>query len=217
MKGLLIKDLKLMKNMRNTLIIIAIVALGMSFYTSDMSFIVVYLAVISTSFTSSTISYDEFENGNAFLFSLPVSRRDYAVEKHLFSLLMCGGGWLAGSVLTVCGGVFRDGLDPAESVMAALVLLPVAIGLSSFMIPVHLKYSGEKGRIVMIILMGGVFLIVISGAKIAEKLGIDFRELGERMPVMSDGMGLAAALGISLVLLLVSCKISIRIMEHKEF
>ena len=66
MKGLLIKDLRLMKNMGNSLAIILLVAVGMSFYSSDMSFIVIYLAIIGTSFTSSTISYDEFDNGNAF-------------------------------------------------------------------------------------------------------------------------------------------------------
>ena len=85
MKGLLIKDLRLMKNMGNSLAIILLVAVGMSFYISDMSFIVIYMAIIGTSFTSSTISYDEFDNGNAFLFSLPVSRKDYVLEKYLFA------------------------------------------------------------------------------------------------------------------------------------
>ena len=46
MKGLLIKDLRLMKNMGNSLAIILLVAVGMSFYSSDMSFIVIYLAII---------------------------------------------------------------------------------------------------------------------------------------------------------------------------
>ena len=41
MRGLLIKDLQLMRNMGNSLIIILLVAVGMSFYNSDMSFIVV--------------------------------------------------------------------------------------------------------------------------------------------------------------------------------
>ena len=104
MKGLLIKDLRLMKNMGNSLAIILLVAVGMSFYSSDMSFIVIYLAIIGTSFTSSTISYDEFDNGNAFLFSLPVSRKDYVLEKYLFAILMCGGGWLLGSVISMWPG-----------------------------------------------------------------------------------------------------------------
>lgn len=218
MKGLLIKDFKLMKNMRTTMVIILLSALGMSFYVSDnLSFIVAYLALVGSSFTSSTISYDEFENGDAFLFSLPVSRKDYVVEKYLLSLLMCGGGWLLGAVFSMGARVIMNGLNPMDGIMTALALLPVVIGFSVFTLPLRLKFEGEKSRIVTIIVMCGTFLIVGSGAKIAEMLGIDLGALLERIPVMSAGMGIAVALGISIALLLLSCRISIKIMEHKEF
>lgn len=217
MKGLLIKDFRLMKNMGNSLAIILLVMAGMSFYNSDMSFIVVYMAIIGNTFTSSTISYDEFENGNAFLFSLPVSRKDYAMEKYLFSLLLCTGGWLLGSLFSAGAGMVRYGADPMECFMTALVLLPVAIGLNAFMLPLRLKFEGEKSRIFTIIVLGGVFLIGLAGAKVVKMLGIDFGALEERLSVMSAGMGIVVALGISIALLLVSCQISIKIMEHKEF
>lgn len=217
MKGLLIKDFKLMKNMKNSLAVILLVTLGMAFYLSDMSFIVMYMAIIGSSFTSSTISYDEFDKGTSFLFTLPVSRKDYVVEKYLLSLLLCGGGWLAGTVFTMGSGIIRNGLDPMEGMMTALVLLPVAIVLSVFMLPLRLKYEGEKSRICMMIIMGGLFLVIVAGAKAAEMLGIDLEALGEKMPVMSVGMGIAVALGISAALLVLSCRISIRIMERKEF
>ncbi len=217
MKGLLIKDLRLMKNMGNSLVIILLVAVGMSFYKSDLSFIITYVAIIGTTFTSSTISYDEFDNGNAFLFSLPVSRKDYVMEKYLFGLLMCGGGWLVGTVLSVTAGAIRDSLDPREGIMTALLLLPVAICVSVFMIPLRLKFEGEKSRIALIIVMGGFFLVAITGAEIVKKLGIDLSALGDRLPAMSAGMGIVVALAISIALLLFSCQISIKIMEHKEF
>lgn len=219
MKGLLIKDFKLMKNMRNTLLIILLAALSMSFYGTGISFIVAYMALIGSSFTSSTISYDEFENGDAFLFSLPVSRKDYVVEKYLLSLLMCGGGWLLGAVFSTGIRVIRNGLNlnPMDGIMTALMLLPVVIGFTVFTLPLRLKFEGEKSRIVTIIVMGGTFLIVGAGAKIAEMLDIDLGALVERIPVMSAGMGIAVALGISIALLILSCRISIKIMEHKEF
>lgn len=217
MKGLLIKDFKLMKNMKNSFVIILLVTLGMAFYFSDMSFIVMYMAIIGNSFTSSTISYDEFDKGDAFLFSLPVSRKDYVMEKYLLSLLMCGGGWLVGTVFSMGFGVIRNGLDPVEGIMTALVLLPVAIGLNVLILPLRLKYEGEKSRISMMIVIGGFLLIIVAGAKIAGMLGIDLGALGERIPVMSAGMGIVAALGISIALLLLSCRISIKIMEKKEF
>ena len=189
----------------------------MSFYSSDMSFIVIYLAIIGTSFTSSTISYDEFDNGNAFLFSLPVSRKDYVLEKYLFAILMCGGGWLLGSVISIVAGAARSGLDPMEGMMTALVLLPVAMCLNVLLVPLRLKFEAEKSRIAQIVIMGGIFAVVIAGTKIAERLGIDLEALGERMPVMSARLGIVVALGICIALLLLSCHISIKIMERKEF
>ena len=217
MKGLLIKDLRLMKNMGNSLAIILLVAVGMSFYSSDMSFIVIYMAIIGTSFTSSTISYDEFDNGNAFLFSLPVSRKDYVLEKYLFAILMCGGGWLLGSVISIVAGAARSGLAPMEGMMTALVLLPVAMCLNVLLVPLRLKFEAEKSRIAQIVIMGGIFVVVIAGTKIAERLGIDLEALGERMPVMSARLGIVVALGVCIALLLLSCHISIKIMERKEF
>lgn len=218
MKGLLIKDFKLMKNMRTSMVIILLSALGMCFYVSDnLSFIVAYIAFVGSSFTSSTISYDEFENGDAFLFSLPVSRKDYVVEKYLLSLLMCGGGWLLGAVFSTGAQVIMNGLNPMDGIMPALALLPVTTGFSVFTLPLRLKFEGEKSRISTIIVMGGLFLIIGTGAKAAEMLGIDLGALGEKMPMMSAGMGITVFLGISIALLLLSCRISIKIMEHKEF
>lgn len=217
MKGLLIKDLRLMKNMGNSLALILVMAVGMSFYIKDISFIVVYMAIIGTTLTSSTISYDEFDNGNAFLFSLPVSRKDYVLEKYLFSLLMCGVGWLLGSMIAIVAGAARHALVPAEGLMTAVALLPVAIGLNVVLIPLRLKFEAEKSRIAQIMVMGGFFLVCVLGAKLAERLGIDLNALGERMPAMSEGAGIAAVLAVSVALLFISCHISIRIMERKEF
>lgn len=77
MKGLLIKDMKLMKNMRNSIVMILLIAVGMGSYLKDGSFLIVYLSLIGATFTTSTLSYDEFDNGYSFLFSLPVTRKSY--------------------------------------------------------------------------------------------------------------------------------------------
>lgn len=217
MKGLLIKDFKLMKNTKNSIVIILLVALAMSFYIRDLSFLVIYMAIIGNTFTSSTISYDEFDKGNAFLFSLPVSRRDYVMEKYLLSLLLGGGGWLLGTVFTICSGAIRNELNLRESVLIALILLPIALGINALMLPLRLKYEGEKSRISLMIVMGGFLLVVVAGAKVIDMLGIDLEALGKRLPAVSEGIVIAAAMVILAALLLLSCRISIRIMERKEF
>lgn len=217
MKGLLIKDLKLMKNTRNSIVLILLIAVGMSAYISDLSFIVTYLAIIGITFSTSTVSYDEFDNGYAFLFSLPVSRRGYVMEKYLFGLLMSVGGWLTGTVVTVVLGIMKGRLSPQEGIEMALVLLPVVLCMVAFLLPLRLKYEGDRSRIAMVIVLGIFFIVFVLGAKAVQKLGIDLGALEERLSVLNAGTGLAVAIAVSVALLLLSCQISIKIMEHKEF
>lgn len=217
MKGLLIKDLKLMKNARNSIVLILLVAVGMSAYVSDLSFITTYMAIIGATFSTSTISYDEFDNSNAFLFCLPVSRRDYVKEKYLFGLMMSGGGWLVGTLVSVAAGTMNGKMQPEEGVWLALMLLPIVACLVALLFPLRLKFEGDKSRIAMIILMGIVFAVFVLSAKVFRLLGIDLDALGERLSAVGPGTGMMIVAAVSVALLLLSCHISFRIMESKEF
>ena len=82
MKGLLIKDLKLMKNNgKNLLLVFLIIGTMMGIMTKELYAAVGYVTFIFTLFTVSTISYDEYDNGYPFLFTLPITRRQYVNEK----------------------------------------------------------------------------------------------------------------------------------------
>lgn len=218
MKGLLIKDLKLIKNnMRNSVIMIILMAGGMGAYMNNTTFLIVYLALVGTMFVSSTISYDEFDNGFSFLLSLPVTRRGYVAEKYIFGLCMGCSGWLIGTIISVTAGAVRQTMMPADTLMAALVLLPVDLILLSVMIPAYLKFGIEKSRFVMIGVMALLAVLMIVGAKAAETMNIDLDALTEKLSMLGMGATFAAMTGIGLAMLLLSCRISIRIMERKEF
>ena len=82
MKGLLIKDFKLIKMHRNYFAMIIAIAFVISLLTEDTTFMLGFISFITSMFTISTISYDEFDNGNAFLFTLPIDRKKYAAENY---------------------------------------------------------------------------------------------------------------------------------------
>ena len=90
MKGMLIKDFKLLRNMRNSLIIIVLVAVTSGAYLQDASFVIPYLAFIGATFASSTLSYDEYDNGYAYLLSMPVTRKGYVTEKYILGFILGG-------------------------------------------------------------------------------------------------------------------------------
>ena len=94
MKGLLVKDIKYIKHQVNFFLLLFLIAIGVSFSSKEGSFIIGYLTFITSLFVLTTISYDEFNNGYAFLFTLPFSRKEYVIEKYIFGLMIGGMGWL---------------------------------------------------------------------------------------------------------------------------
>ena len=70
MKGLLIKDLRLLGGQKTFFGALIVIAAGMTLFTEDTTFAVGFLALVASMFSLSSISYDEMDNGNAFLFCL---------------------------------------------------------------------------------------------------------------------------------------------------
>lgn len=218
MKGLLIKDFELLKNnMKNSLILIVLIGVGISAYNTDTTFVITYLAIVGTSFTTSTFSYDEFDNGYAFLLSLPVTRRGYIAEKYIFGVCVSIAGWLTGTIISIIAGMTRHIMTPTDTILAALMLLPVGLLLLAAQIPFHLKFGGDKGRIIMVGAIGLLFLLLVMGAEIVKFINIDLDALWKNLPVLGMGTAIAAFFGIGIALLLLSYRISIGIMERKEF
>ena len=120
------------------------------------------------------------------------------------------------AAVTVAGAV-RNTSTVTDSLMMSLVMLPVALLLLSVLIPFHMKFGGEKGRIVMIITIGLIFAATVLGVKLAEAMNIDLDAALEKLPVMGTGAVAVGAVVISVVILLLSCRISIGIMNKKEF
>lgn len=212
MKGLLIKDFKLMKGQRNFLLMIIAISIGSAFAMEDLTFLVGYMTALCSMFTLSSISYDEFENGNAFLFSLPITRKSYVAEKYTFALIVSGVSWVFSTVIaTIAGG------GNADVIMAALLIFAVLLLFLAIMLPVQLKFGGEKGRIVMFAVIGVIVLIGFFINEIADLFQIDPMELMNRLSSMSKGMLTIIAFGIVMFGLLVSYGVSVAIMKKKEF
>ena len=120
MKGLFVKDLKLMMLQKNFLLLILAIVIGMMIFTDDVVFPLGFLSFIVSLFTVSTISYDDFDNRNAFLFTLPITRNNYVIEKYSLGLLFGCIAWILASGI-------HDYYEPEELIgktAIAIVNLP---------------------------------------------------------------------------------------------
>ena len=98
MKAMLIKDLKLMKNLKHFFLLILVIGVACSVVYNNPSFVIAYMTVIFSSMAVSTISYDNYENGAAFFFTLPVSRKGYVREKYVLSMILVVVSLIAASL-----------------------------------------------------------------------------------------------------------------------
>lgn len=217
MKGLLIKDLQLLKAQKSFFMVLIAVAVGMCLFSYDTSFITGFLTFAVSLFTISTVSYDEFDNGNAFLFSLPISRTGYVMEKYCLGMILGGGSLVLSTFMILTAGFLKGNGLLADTLMTSLAILPFMLIVLAVMLPFQLKFGGEKGRIAIIGCVGILMLLGIIAVKTAAIMGIDAASLLVKLPPVSTGTLLAVVIAAALAILAVSMKISIAIVNKKEF
>lgn len=217
MKGLLVKDIRLMLQQKKFFIMLVFVAVLLNF-SSDSTFVVGYLTFVGSMFVLSTISYDEYDNCYPFLMTLPVDRKSYAKEKYLFGLILGVSAWMFGLIISLIYQIVTGAsIEFLEFFLTVAIYIPILMLLLSIMIPFQLKYGGEKGRLVMLIVYGGVFLAGYSLVKLAQGIGIDIKEKINALSALNIGLVELVLLVTAVVALGISCLISFAIMEKKEF
>lgn len=208
MKGLMIKDFKLMSVQRQFFLLIIIIAFGMLLSAKDASMITFplgFVMFVISLFGLSTISYDEFDNGNAFLFTLPITRKEYVLS---FILAVVSFAVMLVFTLFISGQ--KEIASTSDIVMMALIFLPLIFLLQAIMLPFHLKFGQERGRIAIILLVGAVLLL----GSLLQNMGIEWMQL---LPNLGQSTLLLILYAASFVSLYLSLQISIRILSKKEF
>ena len=218
MTGLLTKDYRLFMNQKRFFISLLLVAVFLMFMQNDASFIMGYITIICSTFVMSTISYDDYDNGNSFLFTLPITRREYAVEKYVFGLLLVLSAWILSFIVgTIYNYTVLPDFDFFEHCFESSVMIYLALLVVSVMIPVCLKFGSEKARLAIAGIFAGVFAVAIVVIRFMSDLGI---KVGDILPDISDISPWMASVLIAVITLFVyfvSMAISIRVMEKKEF
>lgn len=220
MKGLWIKDLKLMAAQKYFFLLILLIAIGMSISAEDvsmMTFSLGFVPFVVSLFGLSTISYDEFDNGNAFLFTLPITRKEYVFEKYALSFVLAFVSLVMMFLFTIFMAAQKGMLLDFDGWMIPFGLFAFILLLQAIMIPFHLKFGQERGRIAIIVLIGALLLIATFIQKGLEFIGIDWMQVLQSLPILGQGTMLILLYGVSFVLLIISLKISIHIVSKKEF
>lgn len=217
MKGLFIKDLRLIKNQRNFLITLALMFLVLIATGVDASFFMGYVPFLLLIVTMSTITYDEQDNSMGFLMALPVSRQTYVLEKYLLSSSLGVGGFAVTFVIfLITEKAEGSSMMPGDYLLVFMGFLVFIILFLSLMIPIQLKFGSEKGRMVLFAIFFGIIGLVYLADKV---LTVDFAQIAfcQTITQLPLGILMMMALALFAIFVFISAKISLEVMKKKEF
>lgn len=212
MSGLIQKDMCLLLQRSRVLVVLIAVGAIMGFST-DGSFVIGYLAMTCAILTVGTISYDEFDNGYPFLFTLPITKKTYVTGKYVFCML--GGliGWGISVVIIICCTLIKGGEYTVSDIWNTLAFIPVIGLIVALMLPIQLKFGAEKSRIAIIAIGAGAWAV---GTILLNHLP-DNLQPPALLSNLNDLTVTIFLIGLCLVGLAVSYLISLHIMEKKEY
>lgn len=217
MSGLMVKDIRILLQRKQTLIVFLVIAVILS-VTQDSYFIVGYLTFISVMLAISTISYDEFDNGYPFLLTLPITRKTYVIEKYVIGLLAIVTSWVLSVALCFAAdSILGNPIVVKDTLIVSVSMLPVPFFFMDIMLPVQIKFGAERGRLVFVAVLGICTIVVYGGMKALKAVGIEKQELLEKVSNLPDIAVVLILLGGTVLLTWISFIISNHIMEKKEF
>lgn len=224
MRGLLRKDWELIALNKRFLIVVLLMALFITSTGTDATFIQTYLAFMALFMVLNSISYDEMDNGMAYLMSLPVSRKTYVKEKYLLISICVGAVSVFGSILAFFINSAKSSPVTIEELgLSFLVSLISTLIFSAILLPMVIKFGPDKGRIAIGIVCAGIFGCILLLGKLKDVLLLKekLNRFDEMVTAFVDGAGPVVLTAVTVLIcaavLMISYFFSTRIMQKKEF
>ncbi|RDY30021.1 ABC-2 transporter permease [Lachnotalea glycerini] len=200
MNALVLKEwYQIRHTMKNFIIMILILAVVFGYSHNSSTFLwVVELLCFSTIIT--VFNMDEKSGWNKYERVLQISVSKKVWSKYIF-MVYCV---LAGAIIGIMGGLIMDRNSYEVIIGNLLPAVMISILLGSVMIPLIYKYGTEKMRILFI----GILLATMLGVSAAIQVFINLNLIFVILYIMPI---------VSILLMILSVKISIRIYQKKEF
>ena len=217
MKGLLVKDLRIIFRRKQQLLILLAICIMIAFSTEG-SFVIGYTAILIGMLGLTPLVADERNNGFPFLFSLPVDVKTYVNERYLFCILADVLGVAFGTALFVAACYAKGNTDALPDGLAyAALSLPATLMLMLTILPVQMIFGIERSRIITLVLYGILFAV---SAVIVKVVGpIDQEHVAANLPEWLLNPFVIA--GGILVLALIVCGVlygcCMKTMKNREF
>ena len=188
MKGLLIKDLCLLRNQKKILPVYLLLAVWFTAMHND-GFGFPFLMMMASLLMVSTISYDEIDHSQTHLFTLPFDRKTYVQEKFVLGGILVAASLVLAGLCSAVRLLFDRAAPGTDMLPLAVFSACAGAAIIAVMVPVRIRFGGDQGRIVIY----AVFALVALGVVLLTKV----------LPVSQEQVtGFFAQLGLPAVMLI---------------
>lgn len=209
MKGLIIKDLLVLrKTGRIFLMLIGLYLIMSIFMHTDMGPMMVFICGM---LSISTFAYDEQAKWDGYALTMPVSKRDLVRTKYVLAILLCFIGAVAGAVLSTASKLNAPIIDWGSILLTPFVALCVSFIFNSLAIPLLYKFGAEKSRVILLACYAAP---IIAASLVMNELEKSSGALLQYQSLLNLGAILLPF--FSIALLYVSYRISLRIYHNKD-
>ncbi|MCX4298830.1 MAG: ABC-2 transporter permease [Lachnospiraceae bacterium] len=217
-KGLIIKDLRLILSQMKLFMIVIIVWAFFMTVNLKGTFLIGYIAIMFSFITLGTFNYDEIEKGMSYLLTLPVQRKDYIKEKYLLGMMITIIPTLIVIVFTCVFYIVKNAEKGLLTYLfSSIIAILSAIVLMVLEIPLYIKFGQEKRRLVTILSIAIMGACIGMLASLYETAGGNNAELIHNILDMNIGLLLLLIILAVIVLTIISYKISCLFLEKKQF
>lgn len=218
MKGLLLKDFYVLKGFgRQYAMIIGFLAI-FSFIMKDASMVSIYIVVISGTMVLSTFSVDEAVHFDRWVLTTPAGIKKLIGEKYLLFALLMGGGMLATAALNVISEMLWGGSAIAIQTGLSMTLLAFSTGYA-VSLPAVFKMGIEKARYVYFAVLMGMAVCTGAWLKCFPQIAMLFSKVDPAVLAFINNplVLILCAVGISTLLLVISYRVSLKMVRNKEW
>lgn len=211
MTALIMKDIAtLKKTLFLTFIICAVLAVY-GIYENEILMIPLISSMMPLILNAINFGYDNKSKFEQFAFSMPIKKSCYVISKLFFAFAF----GLFGAVCMFVLVIVRKETAAATGVifLIPLATLVASVLISAIQLPFILKYGAEKGRLIMLITYFVIFTLSTLLKENSNVLTKLFGFLGgHSLSEICSGAFL-----VSLAIIFIAIKVSIAIMEKKEY
>lgn len=209
MTALILKDIATLKKtlLLSITLCIALVVYGV--YENEIFMIPLICTMIPLILTAIAFGYDTKSKFEQFAFSMPIKKSSFVLSKLFFASVF----GLFGSVCLFVQLVIKSEMSIDNIIFISLITLVASVLISAIQLPFILKYGAEKARLIMVL----TYFIVFALSSLLKAKSDLLTNVVEFFLNNSRGMIYLGIVFVSIVIIGMAIKISILIMEKKEY